>query len=142
MSRAVSGQGVACEVCGRHEESIYRIEGMDCHEEVALLERRLAPLPGFEGLTADVVNQRLWVRYDAARVTSEEVVSAIAQTGMRAWLQHERPAMPLNGAGRTRTALVIASGVALGAAFALGFAGAPTAATVWRSRCPLPAGAP
>jgi Cd2+/Zn2+-exporting ATPase len=127
MSAASAGARAACEVCERHAESIYRIEGMDCHEEVALLERRLKPLPGFEGLTADVVNQRLWVRYDAARVTSEQVVTAIAQTGMRAWLQHERPVAPLNGTGRARLVMVTVSGVALAFGFLLGFGGAPPA---------------
>ena len=76
-----------------------------------------------------MVNQRLWVRYDAARVTSEEIVAAIAGTGMRAWLQHEQPVAPLNGAGRIRTGLLVGvSGAALAAGFALDLAGAPQAA--------------
>jgi len=128
MSRSPGTAGAACEACEQHAESIYRIEGMDCHEEVALLERRLMPLPGVEGLTADVVNQRLWVRYDAARVRSEAIVAAISGTGMRAWLQHEQPVAPLNGAGRIRMALLTASGAALAAGFALDLGGAPQAA--------------
>ncbi len=128
MTRPRAGRDVACEVCERHAESVYRVEGMDCHEEVALLERRLKPLPGFEGLTADVVNQRLWVRYDAARVSSADVVAAIGHTGMRAWLQHERPTAPLGGAGRLRVAGVIVSGAALVGGLALERAGAPHAA--------------
>ena len=32
---------VACTVCEIHAESIFKIEGMDCHEEVAILEKRL-----------------------------------------------------------------------------------------------------
>src|SRR5512135_2655802 len=110
---------VSCEVCEQHAESMYRIEGMDCHEEVALLERRLKHVPGFEGLTADVVNQRLFVRYDAARVTSADLVAAIGETGLRAWLQHERPKAPLDGASRWRLRLIVASGLALAAGLAL-----------------------
>ena len=30
-----------CEVCQVHAESTFRIEGMDCHEEVAILELSL-----------------------------------------------------------------------------------------------------
>jgi Cd2+/Zn2+-exporting ATPase len=120
----------SCEVCERHAESTYRIEGMDCHDEVALLERRLTHVRGFEGLTADVVNQRLFVRYDAARVTSADLVAAIGETGMRAWLQHERPHTPLDGASRWRLRLIVASGLALAAGLALEHAhGAPVA--VW-----------
>ena len=29
-----------CTVCVLHAESTFKIEGMDCHEEVALIERR------------------------------------------------------------------------------------------------------
>jgi Cd2+/Zn2+-exporting ATPase len=130
MSPAHASGSAVCEVCERHAESVYRVEGMDCHEEVALLERRLKPMPGVEGLTADVVNQRVWVRYDAARVTSDDLVAAIAHTGMRAWLQHERPIAPLDGAGRLRMAGVIVSGLALGAGLVLDRSGAPASA-VW-----------
>ena len=30
-----------CPMCEVHAESIFKIEGMDCHEEVAILEKRL-----------------------------------------------------------------------------------------------------
>ena len=33
-----------CTVCELHAESTFKIEGMDCHEEVAILERRLKRL--------------------------------------------------------------------------------------------------
>ena len=114
-----AGTAGSCEVCERHAESMYRIEGMDCHDEVALLERRLKHVSGFEGLTADVVNQRLFVRYDAARVTSADLVAAIGETGMRAWLDHERPHAPLEGASRRRLRFVVASGIALAAGLVL-----------------------
>ena len=55
-----------CQVCEIHAESIFKVEGMDCHEEVAILERRLKRLPGLEDLSADVIGQRLRVKYDAA----------------------------------------------------------------------------
>lgn len=34
MSRA---NAPACPVCAVHTESVYRVDGLDCHEEVALL---------------------------------------------------------------------------------------------------------
>jgi hypothetical protein len=42
-----------CSVCELHAESTFKIEGMDCHEEVAILERRLSRLSGLESLDAD-----------------------------------------------------------------------------------------
>ena len=43
---------------------------MDCHEEVAILERRLSRLTGLEALDADVVGQRLRIKYDAAQLSA------------------------------------------------------------------------
>ena len=62
---------------------------MDCHEEVAILERRLSRLSGLEALDADVLGQRLRIKYDASRLTTSAIAEAVAQTGMRAWLEHE-----------------------------------------------------
>jgi Zn2+/Cd2+-exporting ATPase len=103
----------ACTVCELHAESTFKIEGMDCHEEVAILQRRLSRLSGLEALDADVVGQRLRIKYDAAKLSTSGIAEAVAQTGMRAWLEHEEP-LPAPGVGR-RNLLVMASGVFLGA---------------------------
>jgi copper chaperone CopZ len=73
-----------CPVCELHAESVFKIEGMDCHEEVAILEHRLKTLAGLEALDADVVGQRLRIQYDAAKLTTSRIAEAVAQTGMRA----------------------------------------------------------
>jgi Cd2+/Zn2+-exporting ATPase len=103
-----------CAVCEVHAESIFKIEGMDCHEEVAILERRLKRLPGLEDLAADVMSQRLRVKYDAAKLTAAAIAEAVAQTGMRAWLEHEEPVRAA-GSVRARQILVVVSGAALAA---------------------------
>ena len=41
-----------CTVCELHAESTFRIEGMDCREEVAMLERRFKSLVGLEDFSA------------------------------------------------------------------------------------------
>jgi Zn2+/Cd2+-exporting ATPase len=105
---------VACTVCELHAESTFKIEGMDCREEVALLERRFKHLPGLEDFTADLMGQRLHVKYDAAKLTASAIAGAVADAGMRAWLEHEEPIA--DGTGRSRqTLLVAASGAALAA---------------------------
>jgi len=105
----------SCPVCEVHAESVFKIEGMDCHEEVAILERRLKPLPGLEDLSADVMGQRLRVKYDAARLNATAIAEAVATTGMRAWLEHEEPVGLAPGATARRQALVVLSGLALAA---------------------------
>jgi Cd2+/Zn2+-exporting ATPase len=107
-----------CPVCELHAESVFRIEGMDCHEEVAILERSLKRLTGLEALDADVVGQRLRVKYDAARLTTSRIAEAVAQTGMRAWLEHEE-SRPFTADSDQRRRLVWASGIALVVGFGM-----------------------
>ena len=105
---------VTCATCELHAEAVFRVEGMDCHEEVVILERRLKPLAGLEAMSADVIGQRLHVQYDAAKLTTADMVDAVGQTGMRMWLEHEEP----RASGpdvRARLWLTIGSGVALAA---------------------------
>jgi Cd2+/Zn2+-exporting ATPase len=104
-----------CQVCELHAESTFRIEGMDCHEEVAIIEHRLKRLTGLEALDADVMGQRLRIKYDAAKLTTASIAEAVAQTGMRVWLEHEGPA-PVAASAAARRRLVILSG----ASFAIG----------------------
>ena len=105
---------VACSTCELHAEAVFRVEGMDCNEEVVILERRLKPLVGLEALSADLIGQRLHVKYDAAKLTTSAMVDAVGQTGMRMWLEHEEPAA--YGADVTRRwRLVVACAVAIGA---------------------------
>ena len=113
-----------CTVCEIHAESVFKIDGMDCREEVAILERRLKNLPGLEELVPDLVGQRLRVRYDAAKLSTSFIVEAVAQTGMRAWLEHEQP-VGHTAAATARQALVVVSGVSLAAGLTAQFFGAP-----------------
>jgi len=99
--------------CELHAESTFKIEGMDCHEEVAILERRLKRLAGLEAFDADVIGQRLRIKYDAAKLSTGSIAEAVAQTGMRAWLEHEEPA-PSAASSDRRLQLLVASGIALG----------------------------
>ena len=112
-----------CAVCELHAESTFKIEGMDCHEEVAILERRLKRLNGLEALDAYVVGQRLRIKYDAARLTTARIAEAVAQTGMRAWLEHEE-AQPATASAAARTRLVALSGLALVTGFVIQASGA------------------
>jgi Cd2+/Zn2+-exporting ATPase len=108
-----------CPVCELHAESVFKIEGMDCHEEVAILEHRLKTLAGLEGFDADVVGQRLSIQYDAAKLTTARIAEAVAQTGMRAWLEHEEPRPASSSVWRERLVLLSGAFLALGLALQL-----------------------
>src|SRR2546428_4524898 len=105
--------GPTCTICELHTESTFKIEGMDCREEVALIERRFKNLPGLEDFSADLMGQRLHVKYDAAKLSASAIAGAVADAGMRAWLEHEEPLTTSDSAGRRRLALVWTSGAAL-----------------------------
>jgi Cd2+/Zn2+-exporting ATPase len=102
-----------CTVCELHAESTFKVEGMDCREEVVLIERRFKNLPGLESFSADVIAGRLHVKYDSARLSASAIAAAVADAGMRAWLEHE-DATPADAEGASaRRALLAVSGATL-----------------------------
>jgi Zn2+/Cd2+-exporting ATPase len=115
-----------CTRCAVHAESVFRVDGLCCGEEAKILERRLRPLSGIEELSADVVGQRLHVKYDAALLSTNGIVDAVAEIGMRAWLEHEEPLVAPSSESRGR--LVAISAIALATGVALQVLGAPV---VW-----------
>jgi Cd2+/Zn2+-exporting ATPase len=117
----MTAPAAACGRCAVHAESVFRIDGLCCGEEAAILQRRLRPLTGIEDVAADVVGQRLHVKYDAAVLSTNAIVDAVAETGMRAWLEHETPLAPPSS--RARGFLMLASAGALAAGFLAQFAG-------------------
>ena len=68
-----------CTRCAVHAESVFRIDGMCCGEEAKILQRRLTPLSGIEDVAPDIVGQRLHVKYDAAVVSTNAIVEAVAE---------------------------------------------------------------
>jgi Cd2+/Zn2+-exporting ATPase len=110
-----ASETVTCTNCELHAEAVFRVEGMDCTEEVVILERRLKPLVGLEAVSADLVGQRLHVKYDAAKLSTSAIVDAVGQTGMRMWLEHEEPAIEGGDiASRWRLMVACAAGIVAG----------------------------
>ena len=124
-----SATKVTCATCELHAEAVFRVEGMDCHEEVVILERRLKPLTGVEAMTADVIGQRLHIQYDAAKLTTADMVDAVGQTGMRMWLEHEEPRASAPDV-RARFWLTVGAGGALVAGLAVAALERPLAAAL------------
>ena len=121
---------IACANCEVHAESTFKVEGMDCREEVALIERRFKHLSGVEDFSADVIGQRLLVKYDAAKLSASAIAGAVADAGMRAWLEHEQPIVVSSASERRRRLLIGVSGTALAAGLGLEWLGG----TPWIAR--------
>jgi Cd2+/Zn2+-exporting ATPase len=115
----------ACLTCELHAESTFRIEGMDCREEVALIQRRFKNLPGLEDFSADLMAQRIHVKYDAAKLSTSAITAAVADAGMSAWLEHDVPIVTSPTPDRRRHALLAVSGAALAAGLVAGWLAAP-----------------
>ena len=63
----------------------FRIRGLDCPDEVALLKRQLMPLVGREErLGFDILNAKMTVQLADDQPTSEAICRAVAETGMQA----------------------------------------------------------
>ncbi|MFZ5608941.1 MAG: heavy metal translocating P-type ATPase [Pseudomonadota bacterium] len=73
----------------------FKVRGLDCAEEVAVLRRELGPLVGGEdNLAFDVLKGRMTVLAQAPLVSAEEIRRAVRRTGMTAieWRAGEKSA--------------------------------------------------
>jgi Cd2+/Zn2+-exporting ATPase len=98
---------------------VFKIRGMDCAEEVAVLKRELGPLVGGEDrLRFDVLNAKMTVS-TADGLGEEDIRQAVKRTGMEAipWRNLRQTAPETFWTRRGRTILCVASGVFM----ALGF---------------------
>ncbi len=100
----------------------FRIHGMDCAEEVAVLKREVGPVVGGEGnLAFDILNAKMSVAAGST-ATAEAVGSAVARTGMRAEPWRDGKAAPAREdfwERNRRTVLTTAGGVLLALACAV-----------------------
>lgn len=120
MPSTTSARGaMACPMCELHAESVFTVDGMDCLEEATIIERRLVRLEGFESLSADLVRQRVRVKHDAAKLSAARIAEAVAQTGMRAWLEQDHPSTPPLASAFLRQTFLVASGFGLASALML-----------------------
>jgi Zn2+/Cd2+-exporting ATPase len=97
----------------------YRVQGLDCSEEVTILRREVGGKPGIIDLEFDVVNGRMSVEFDPDAISAPEIVGAVNATGMKAspWeLRHAPVEVPF-WERHGRLVMTSASGVLLLAAF-------------------------
>ncbi len=117
------------------------VEGMDCGEEIAAMERSLALLPGVGKMDANLITSRVTIAHNAS-VTPEHLIAAVAKAGVKARVANGdtliaaiakaglRAHAPENGAGvethaakRMHAITVYASGALAGTGLVLEWAG-------------------
>ena len=87
----------------QHAGMIFRIEGMDCADEVAVLRREIGPLVGgHENLAFDLLNGRMTLLDGAAPVSANDIRQAVRRTGMTAIEWHAQDAKARDAGERHR----------------------------------------
>ncbi|MFA6929676.1 MAG: heavy metal translocating P-type ATPase [Lentisphaeria bacterium] len=106
------------------ENRAYRIEGLDCAEEVATLKNALKDVPGIAELRFDVLNGKMTILCSPVGCDPDSIVAAIASTGMRAspWQKDEDKGELSFWQRQNRVVLTAASGLFTGAGLVLHWA--------------------
>jgi Cd2+/Zn2+-exporting ATPase len=107
-----------------------------------MLERRFKNLVGLEAFSADLMGQRLHVKYDAAKVSTGAIAAAVADAGMRAWLEHEEPLVADDTVAKRRRRLLLVSGAAFAAGVAVGWLPLPVRVSEMLFAVAMAAGVP
>lgn len=79
------------------QQAQYKVHGLDCSEEVAILQREVGRREGVMNLEFDVVQGRMSVEYDPDAITPGQIVSAVNATGMKAVPWEQRAAQAHQG---------------------------------------------
>lgn len=66
------------------EKLAYKVEGLDCAEEVAILQKVLGKEEGVLNLDFNILSAKMVVTIDPTKTSSYKIESAVARTGMRA----------------------------------------------------------
>ena len=115
----------------------FKIHGMDCAEEVAVLKQAVGPVVGGEDhLAFDILNGRMIVSRGIGGPPEAAIVQAVQATGMRAERWHEGQAAPTGSTlweRQGRTILSATSGLAL-------VCGVRAACRRWRAASPTHSG--
>jgi len=97
----------------------YRVQGLDCSEEVTILRRELGGKPGIIDLEFDVLNARMTVEFEPGLLSDDQIVQAVGKSGMKAVPWERRLPEPTGSFWERHGRLVLtsASGILLLTAF-------------------------
>src|SRR5574341_526684 len=60
------------------------IEGMDCQDEVVIIEKKLKSLTGIKSFEIYLATQGVKVFFDPSLISIQHIIKSIAETGMKA----------------------------------------------------------
>ncbi|MCX6972957.1 MAG: heavy metal translocating P-type ATPase [Verrucomicrobia bacterium] len=89
---------------------VFDVDGMDCSEEVAAIERALKPVPGVLGVRAEIVSSKVTISHDG-RPSRDDLAAAIRTAGVTVRSENNQGD---EGRNWLRLALVATSGMTTG----------------------------
>ncbi|MBI4329876.1 MAG: heavy metal translocating P-type ATPase [Chloroflexi bacterium] len=99
------------------------VEGLDCSDEVESIDKKLHGLRGILEHKANLVQQAVEIVYEPGAVEPQDIVRAIAETGLKASM--ERPKQKLGAWWKERkNVLLLVCGILILAGFVFSWAGA------------------
>lgn len=115
LAGAITRVGYRVGDTGSVRREVFEVEGMDCADEVRLIEGSVGTLPGVTRLAVDLVGRRLTVE---GEIAATEVERAIGQLGMRARVVGTAREQPTWWERRGRLVLAALSGALWGGSLA------------------------
>ncbi|MHB8895019.1 MAG: heavy metal translocating P-type ATPase [Candidatus Geothermincolia bacterium] len=107
------------------KRALLHIDGMDCSDESEVVTRKLRSVAGVSDFKVNLMTGQVEVAYDPSRVSVQDLIKSIAETGMRAYMERggEKKGKPWWLRNR-QVILLIACGSLIAVAFILDLAGA------------------
>src|SRR3989338_695752 len=65
------------------------VEGMDCHDEMTIIEKKLTSLTGIKSFEIYLATQGVKVVYDPSLISIQQIIKSVAETGMKALVVKE-----------------------------------------------------
>lgn len=87
---AIEGLGYSAEAEESELAVILRIEGMDCADESEIIEKKMKSLLGIKNFEINLVTQQVRISYSPSLISIQDVIKAVAETGMKASLVRTR----------------------------------------------------
>jgi Cd2+/Zn2+-exporting ATPase len=101
----------------------FHVEGLDCPDESTLIEKKLRELRGVTSFKFNLLSAEVIVSYDIRAASREKIMSAIAETGMKAMLVGESASVGVKASRRSHMIVTMAAGALIAVGFGLSHAG-------------------
>lgn len=118
-------KGMDCPDCASKIEKTVlevalHIEGMDCANESVIIEKKMKSLAGIKNFDINLMTQGVKIFYDPSFISVQDIIKAIAETGMKASMIKEKSGKAKSWWKENRMFFLFACGILTALAYLLG----------------------